>query len=64
MAGYQWKKELKVQKGQPRKYKGRFSEAGKGKMDSKTRKSLKSQGCSAGKELTNLLSGLLITDLK
>ena len=33
-------------------------------LDSKTRKSLKNQGHSAGEELTNLLFGLLITELK
>ena len=35
-----------------------------GTTDGKTMKSLKDQGHSAGEERTNLLSGLLITELK
>lgn len=65
MVGSQWEKELKVTKRGAQEIAEKLSfSLERVQWTAKTRKSLKNQGHSAGEELTNLLLGLLITELK
>lgn len=64
MVESQWEKEMKVTKTAAQEIAENSHAVWEGTLDSKTRKSLKNQGHSAGEELTHLLLGLLITELK